>query len=142
MSEENVEIVRGLQPQADLAVLFRDDPTAAATIEAAAAFFEPDFESVFVQPVENSTATGFAGLRAAWIDWLTPWESYRTEIEDIVDLGDRVAVLTRDFGRRKGMEREVDFKGVAIYIFRGSRIARIEFHFDRAEGLEAAGLSE
>jgi hypothetical protein len=142
MSRENVDLVRALQPRTDIALLFRDDQAAAATIEAAAAFFEPDFESVFVQPVEHSTATGFAGLRTAWIEWLTPWESYRSEIEDIVDLGDRVAVLTRDFGRRKGMDREVDFKGVAIYFFRGAKIARIEFHFDRAEGLEAAGLAE
>ena len=140
MSRENVELVRALQPQGDMTQLFRDDRMAEAAIAAAAPFFEPDFEVVFVQPAEHSSHTGLHGLRSGWIDWLTPWESYRTETEDLVDLGDRVAVLTRDYGRRKGMDREIDFKGVSVYVFRDGKIARLEFHFDRAEGLEAVGL--
>ena len=142
MPEQNVELVRALQPQADLVALFGDDVTADAARAVASPFFEPDFEIVFIQPLERSTHRGFDGLRAAWVDWLTPWESYRTEIEDVIDLGDRVAVLTRDFGRREGMNREVDFKGVAVYFFNNGKIARVEFHFDRREGLAAIGLAE
>ncbi len=141
MSQENVEIVRGLQPTGvDLALLIRDDHMAAAMMESAAAVVHPDFETVFFMPVERSVHIGFDGFRAAWIDWLTPWESYRTEIEELIDLGDRVAVLTRDFGHREGVESEVDFKGVAVYTFRDRKIGLIDFHFDRAEGLEAVGL--
>jgi len=143
MSRENVEVVRNLQPTGvDLALVFRDEQTATALTEAATPFFHADFESAFVMPAERSSHTGFDGLRTAWIDWLTPWESYRTEIEELIDLDDRVAVLTRDFGRREGVEPEVSFRGVAVYVFSDGKISRIEFHFDREEGLEAVGLRE
>ena len=89
--------------------------------------------------IERATYRGVEGLRSALLDWLEPWESYRPEIEELVDLGDRVAVLTRDYGRRKGVEREVDFKGVSVYVFRGDKISRIEFHFDARRGLPRSG---
>jgi ketosteroid isomerase-like protein len=143
MSQENVEIVRALQPQVDIVPLFRSEEAATAATEAATPLFEPDFEVVLVRSdVERATYRGFEGLRSAMIDWLEPWESYRSQVEELVDLGDRVAVLVRDYGRQKGMEREVDFKGVAVYVFCGDKISRIEFHFDREEGLEAVGLPE
>jgi ketosteroid isomerase-like protein len=138
-----VEIVRALQPQADIVALFLDEEAAIASTEAATPLFEPDFEVVLVRSdIERATYRGFEGLRSAWIDWLEPWESYRSEVEELVDLGDRVAVLVRDYGRRKGMEREVDAKGVAVYAFRGDKISRIEFHFDREEGIAAVGLRD
>ncbi|TMK40297.1 MAG: nuclear transport factor 2 family protein [Actinobacteria bacterium] len=141
MSREMVEIVRALQPRADMVARFRDEETAAAAEQAATPLFEPDFEVLFVRSdVERATYRGFDGLRSAMIDWLEPWESYRSEIEELVDLGDRVAVLVRDYGRREGMEREIDFRGVSVYVFRGDRISRIEFHFDREEGMAAVGL--
>jgi ketosteroid isomerase-like protein len=88
---------------------------AIAATEAATPLFEPDFEVVLVRSdIERATYRGFEGLRSAWIDWLEPWESCSSEVEELVDLGDRVAVLVRDYGRRKGMEREVDAKGVAV----------------------------
>jgi ketosteroid isomerase-like protein len=92
--------------------------------------------------LERATYWGFEGLRSAWIDWLEPWASYRSEVEELVDLGDRVAVVVRDFGRRESMEREVDAKGVAVYTFRGDKISRIEFHFDCEEGITAGGLHD
>ena len=143
MSQEKVEIVRALQPPGDIAALFRDDEAATAAIAAATPLFESDFEVVFVRnDLEQATYRGFEGLRSAWIDWLEPWESYRAEIEEFVDLGDRVALLTHDYGRRKEMEREVDFRGLALYAFRGNRISRVEFHFDREEGIAAVGLGD
>ncbi len=45
---------------------------------------------------------GLDGMRAGWLDWLAPWVQYRTEVEDVLDAGDRAHVITRDFGRREG----------------------------------------
>jgi ketosteroid isomerase-like protein len=138
-----VEIVRALQPQGDVVAMFRDEEAATAAEQAATELFEPDFEVVLVRSdVKRATYRGFEGLRSAWIDWLEPWESYRSEVEELVDLGDRVAVLVRDYGRRNGMKREVDAKGLAVYAFRGDKISRIEFHFDREEGIVAVGLRD
>jgi ketosteroid isomerase-like protein len=138
-----VEVVRALQPPGDIAVLFRDENTSAAATDAAAPFFETEFETLLVRSdIERASYTGFDGLRRAFIDWLAPWESYRTETEELVDLGDRVAVFARDYGRRPGMDREIEMRGLSVWVFRDGLICRVEFHFDRQEGLAALGLSE
>jgi ketosteroid isomerase-like protein len=147
MSEENVEIVRQLQPgpEVDLVKLFQvggDDAAVDAAIAEAATAFTDDFVCVF-HSLSEEPRSGLRGLREAWIDWLAPWESYRTEIDEIRDAGDAVLVLSRDFGRRPGIQHEVDFHGAAVWKVRDGQIARAEFFTaDRAGAYEAAGLSE
>jgi ketosteroid isomerase-like protein len=143
MSEENVELVRRLQvaPDMDLVALFRDDAMTESLIETVAPLFDPGFECVLVLPGAREH-TGLPGLRTAWLEWLEPWESYRVEIEDVIDAGDAAVVLTRDYGRRPGMEAEVRLLGAAVWTVRDGKIVRAEFYGDRTAALEAAGLSE
>lgn len=147
MSHENVEIVRRLLgpfEQGDLAPLFRDDTINASIRAASEPFFTPDFECVFVrQDVGRAAYVGLDGLRAAWLDWLQPWESYEAEVENVIDAGhDRMVVLSRDHARPKGSSAETDFAGAPVWTIRGDKVARIEFYWDRTEGLTAAGLEE
>jgi ketosteroid isomerase-like protein len=79
-------------------------------------------------------------MRNAWLDWLEPWETYRAEIETLVDAGDKVLVLSRDFGRRTGMASEVELLASAVWTVRDERVARAEFFTDRAAAYAAAGL--
>jgi hypothetical protein len=83
MSQENVELVRSLQPShdADLVALFSDESTATALMEAVSPFFHEDFEIVAPTFVggEGARFVGLEGLRAGWLDWLAPWESYRSK---------------------------------------------------------------
>jgi ketosteroid isomerase-like protein len=142
-----VELVRQLlEPfqDADIAALFRDEAAWAATLPVASAFYAPDFECTFVRAdVGRATYSGLDGLRAAWLDWLAPWVSYRTEIEDFIDASDgRVVVLARDYAYPKGVGAEVSFVGAPVWTVRDGKVARIDFYWDRAEGLAAAGLSE
>jgi ketosteroid isomerase-like protein len=145
MSRRDVEIVRGLLgpfEQGDIVPLFRDEAISAAITAATAPFFTPDFECVFVrEDVGRAAYWGLDGLRDAWLDWLSPWESYRAEIEDVIDARDgRVVVLSRDYARPKGTDAEVYFIGAPVWTVRDGKIARIEFYWNRAEGLLAAGL--
>jgi ketosteroid isomerase-like protein len=146
MSQENVEIVRSLQPSAetDLVALFRDDATAAALMEAVSPFFHEDVELIapgFVAG-EGVRFVGLEGFRAGWLDWLEPWESYRVEIENVIDAGDDVVVLPRDYGRRAGTTGEVSVAGGAVWTVREGKVARVAFYLNRSEALEAVGLSE
>jgi ketosteroid isomerase-like protein len=59
-----------------------------------------------------------------------------------MDVGERVVLLLRDYGRRRGMEAEVELISATILTFRGGRVARWEDYTDRALALEAVGLSE
>lgn len=147
MSQQDVELVRALLApfeQGDLIPMWRDDAIFAGLLEATGDRFTPDFECVFVRDdIKRSTYDGVEGLRAAWLDWLEPWASYHAGVEEVVDAGGgRVVVLTRDHARPKGASAEVDFLGAPIWTVRDGKIARIEFYFNRAEGLAAAGLAE
>ena len=123
--------------------MWRDDAIFAAIREASGALLTHDFECVFVRAdVGRSVYYGPEGLRAAWLDWLEPWESYRAGVEDLIDAGaGRVVVLTCDHACPKGLSAEVEFLGAPIWTVRDGKIARIEFYFNRAEGLAAAGLT-
>jgi len=147
MSQENVEIVRRLLgpfERGDIIPLYRDDATSAAMTAAAAQFFTPDFECVFVRADVGRVAySGLAGLRAAWLDWLSPGGSYFAGVEDVIDAGEgRVVVLTRDHACPKGASAEVTFLGAPVWTVRDGKVARIEFYWNRAEGLAAVGLEE
>jgi hypothetical protein len=100
MSQENVELVRRLlEPfeAGDIAAFFRDEAGWAAGLPAAEAFYAADFEASFVRAdVGRARYVGLDGLRAAWLDWLAPWVSYRTEIEDLIDADSESAVSRRD----------------------------------------------
>jgi ketosteroid isomerase-like protein len=145
MSRENVELVKSLQPppDADVAALFRDEALATAARDAAAPAFAEDFECfTTVLGRRERRYGGLDGLRTLWLDWLEPWESYRTEIEEMIDAGDHVVVFVRDYGRRRGMTAEVPVVGAAVWTVRGGKVARIGFYPDRMAALEAAGLPE
>jgi ketosteroid isomerase-like protein len=147
MSQEDVEVVRRLLvpfEQGEIVPLFRDDAVSATLTAASAPFVTSDFECVFVRDdVGRAAYSGLDGLRTAWLDWLLPWESYHAEIEDVIDAGaGRVLVLTRDYARPKGAEHEVNFIGAPVWTVRDGKVARIEFYWNRAEGLAAAGLAD
>ena len=140
MSHANVAHVVGLQPAptVDLAKLFRSDATLAALVDA----LDPDFGAVFVSTLLGKmTDRGVDDLREGWLEWLSPWEEYRTEIEEARDLGGRVFLLVRDFGRRKGSAEEVAHNGAAVWPLREDKVVRAEFYGDRTTAFEAVGLS-
>ena len=143
MSQENVELVRRLQPSPDidLVSLFRDGPESERLLAAVEPFFHDDFVIAGVG-IQAGEWKGLAGLRAAWADWLEPWETYRAEIEDVIDAGDDVVVLVRDYGRRPGMSAEVQIVAAAVWTVRDGKIARNVFYPDREDALEAVGLRE
>src|SRR6266516_3813704 len=145
MSQENVEIVLRLQPgpDVDLVRLFRDDDMWAAFVEAAGPFYHPDCEFLAPGlPFDEGTYAGLDGLRAAWLEWLAPWTTYRVEIDEAIDLGERVLVLPRDFGSRKETTQEVKTTGGAVWTVRDGKITRVEFYPTREQALKAVGLQE
>jgi ketosteroid isomerase-like protein len=144
MSQENVELVKALypSPDTDIAALFRDEHSFEAMRATLGALLTDDFESVAVVLGQTRTYAGVEGLRRNWLDWLEPWVSYRTAIDELIDAGDRVVLLLRDHGRREGMDKEVEVIGASICTIRDGKLARWEDYPDREVALKAAGLSE
>jgi ketosteroid isomerase-like protein len=144
VSQESVELALAVQPapDVDLAQLFRDDNLWTAWTEANARLFHPDFECVRPGLPDGKTYIGLNGLRDTWQDWLAPWTTYRVDIEDTIDLGDRVLVLAHVFGRLEGSQAEVENTVATVWTVRDGSITRGEFYLDRAEALKAVGLEE
>ena len=145
MSQENVQTVLELpylKADFDAVKATRNDAWNATLREAAGSSFHEDFECVFRGLIgSRGTYAGFDGMRAAFMEWLAPWATYRNEVEQAIDCGDRVVVLYDVFGRLEGSAEEVKLSGGDIYTLREGRIARIEF-CRRDQALKAVGLEE
>ncbi len=141
MSQQNIELLLAISPgrDVDLTRLFRDESRWATFVEAAAPFYHPEFETAVNVLGIATIGRGMDGLRALWLDWLGPWAEYRTEVEDVIDCGDRVLVLNHSFGRLEGGTQEVREAPAAVWTVRDLKITRAEFYTDHAEGLKVAG---
>jgi ketosteroid isomerase-like protein len=135
MSEENIELVR-----ASIEVLRR---------RGADAYLEFMAEDVEVHPDSSRfpEAKPFRGreeFRRFFAEIDEGWEGgARTGvIREISSVGDRV-MARADWGGR-GQASGIDLRSslTAIYTVREGQITKIEFFFDHAQALEAAGLSE
>ena len=134
MSQENVEKVS----RAYSAWNRRDFDNAIADAD-------PDIEWTMIGatrfPGTEGTYHGHDGVREFWRVFIEPWEEFRIEIEDTQETGDLVVAHVRFYaGAREGLELEALF--VHLLDFRKGNIVRFRSFDDRAEALEAAGLSE
>jgi hypothetical protein len=145
LSQENVDLVRALWAGAgtDIAALFRDEDAFAQMADALGQVVSDDFESAMVFPgFPVQTRLGLEAFLENWRDWLEPWASYRTTIEESFDLGDRAVLLFRAHGRRDGMDVDVELIGAQICTIVNGRLARWEDWGDRDEALRSLGLAE
>jgi len=143
MSQENVEIVRRLQPSgidmvaaAAEAVPFDGVPDS---------LFSDDLESSFT--AEHAQARlgpyrGAEGLAAAWREWLEPWSRYEIETEEFIDAGDRVVVFVRVRGQTSRDGVDVEHAPAAVWTVRQGKVTAIEFYLERGQALKAVGLEE
>src|SRR5262245_11122052 len=143
MSQENVDLVRGLIPPSDmdLAALFRDKAVFDQMVSALEPFIDPQVESVAVWQ-GGTVYDGVQGFRQLWLDWLEPWTSYHTGVDEVIDAGERVVLFARDTGWREDTDVEVELVAASIWDVRDGKIIRVEFFASREEALEAAGPSE
>jgi ketosteroid isomerase-like protein len=130
MSRENVEWARKLGEAWD-----RGDRKAVEALfeNHVAADFEAD--PLYLEGVYK----GFDGLRQARADMLELWEDYRSELEEVVDLGEHVLLLTHVTGRGTV---PVDRRIAVLMRFRGDKLLWVKDFATEAEALEAVGLSE
>jgi len=103
-----------------------------------------DFEwhPAIVGALHGAFYRGREGVERFAADTSENGEQLQNVAAEFRDLGDRVCVLGRLKGRGKGSGAPVDQQYAGIYDFRDDRVWRYRVYFDRAEGLQAAGLSE
>jgi ketosteroid isomerase-like protein len=130
MSQENVEIV---QRAFDA---FHSGNTDRAE---ALATIDPN---VVYSPVEDGPSHGLHAIRDQFKRWESSWEELVETAEEFIDAGDRVVVTALYRGRGQGSGVPIEARFYAVYTLRDGRVVRVDEFTDRAEALEAAGLSE
>jgi ketosteroid isomerase-like protein len=133
MTEENLEIVRKMYERRERGDMYVGE------------FVHPEIEFArFGSEAPDFTGEwrGMEGLRKATADYLNVWEDYRFEVERMIDLGDRVLVLERQTARGKRSGATIGQDVGALLTLRDGLIVRWEYYWERAEALQAAGLSE
>ena len=70
-----------------------------------------------------------------------PWD-VDVQLEEMIDMGAKVLVIGQIAVRGKGSGVRVSGPLIVLDTFRAGRIVREQFFNDRAEALEAAGLSD
>ena len=141
VSAENVELIRALAPgpDDDLPSLLNDDRAAAQWIDAIAEHFHPSVQGTmrFAGMTPVTYEGGMEGLLEAWRDWLRYWASFRTEVEDVLDAGDRVVLVFRGYGRRRPDAPEITLRRAAIWTVTGKRVSHVDFNVPHEEALAA-----
>jgi ketosteroid isomerase-like protein len=79
--------------------------------------------------------------RRAIDNWFDVWEWMHVEIEDIVEIDDRLLVTFHQRAKAKSSEIEVEIRSFNVYTFRDSKITRIQLFTEKEPALEAAGLA-
>jgi ketosteroid isomerase-like protein len=132
MSEENVEIVRRAYAAWD-----REDREPALAFFADDVVWTPAREDPDPQPHR-----GREGVRQFWGQWEELFDNMRIDTEELIVVGDRVVSRLHVTGSGKGSGIDVDQRVYQVTGFRDGLIVRVDEFYDRAEALEAAGLSE
>ena len=133
MSEENVQVVREMTARFNRDGFMPED------------LFDPEVElfNIRESPLPGPYR-GYEGLREWREGVFEVLEDGRFEIDDLIDVdeSDLVIFRVRLLGRARHTGLQIDIGWTAVQWFREGRIYRSESFTNRAEALEAAGLSE
>ncbi len=133
MSQENVEIVRGIYAQ-----------WAQGHMRAGVEVFDPDIDFKSFLPDANDwvVARGPAEVEAFMREFLAQWANYRLIAEEFRDAGTKVFVGGRQAARGRLSGAEVELPMHSAWTFRAEKVVALRFTPLREEALEAAGLLE
>ena len=155
MSQENVEIVRRLYEDGEAAYYGRIEALHEANesgdfsefMAATEEMIDPDF---VLRPPEDSPFPeagtrewrGRKGFLRFVAGQAEGFDAMSLEPEEFIDAGDRVVVPLQFGGQARFTGLEVKFAVVHVVMLRDGKLARLDIFMNRAEALEAAGLSE
>jgi ketosteroid isomerase-like protein len=126
MSEENVEIVRGVYDGWS-----RGDFSAGE-------FFAPDVEFELVDWPHPARSRGLAEMARIWRATLAAWDDFRAEADDFIDFGHNVLVLNRIRGRGKESGAEVSAQTATVWTLETGKVVRLALYWDTAGARQAA----
>jgi hypothetical protein len=101
----------------------------------------PDYVTVMASESVTQDYTGPEGFEEAWTDWLTPYESFRIEFDEVIQLEDRLVFTVRQIVTTRHSSVEVETPSASVWWFEDGKIRQAGFYLDRRAGLKAAGIA-
>jgi ketosteroid isomerase-like protein len=101
----------------------------------------PEYVTVMVSEAVTQDYPGPEGFEEAWADWLSPYESFRVEVEEVIPLEDRLVFTVRQIATTRHSSVEVETASAAIWWLDDGQIRQAAFYLDRQAGLKAAGIA-
>ena len=129
MSRENVEIVRN-----SIDAYLRGD------FDASLAAYAEDAEIDARHFPEGRVYRGPDGLSDLMRTYIGTFDDYRLEVEDVIDAGERVLMLTRESGISKGARVPIEGRYGIVFTVEDGRITRWQGFVDLEDAYRAAGL--
>jgi ketosteroid isomerase-like protein len=81
---------------------------------------------------------GHSGVRQAMQRWSEAWEERRVELQELIDAGDQVVVVTHEYATAAHTGISLDRCVAEVWTVRGGRVIAIHEFRDRDEALAAA----
>jgi ketosteroid isomerase-like protein len=100
----------------------------------------PDFVTLMTSESATQEHPGLEGYREALTEWISPYEEFRLEIEEVVLKDDKVVFLARQVATTRHQGVEVATESASVWWMREGQIAQIAFYLDRQSALRAAGV--
>jgi ketosteroid isomerase-like protein len=131
MSEENLQVVRAAF-----------EAWNAGQMDALREMHDPDV--IMRSPRDWPEPGPFVGRDAVMREWeqqRATWDADAAEpMGELIDVADRVVAMFN--WRAAGHGPEANFELTGVYTVRGGKVLGIEYFWDHAEALDAAGLNE
>ena len=136
MSQQDVEVVRNLfagAATADKRALLEILPQ---LIEQAC---DPEIEWVEdPQRADSRTYRGHAGVRESFERWLEGFDEYSFKLEDVIDCGANVLVITEERARGAASGATISSRNYAVLTLRDGKLLRYREFYDEDAARRAA----
>ena len=100
----------------------------------------PGYVTLMVSEAASQDYPGVDGFREAWSDWISPYDGFRIEFDDVQLLEDRLLFEVRQIATTRQNGVEVETPSAAIWWFEDGQISQAAFYLDRQAGRKAAGI--
>ena len=131
MSQENVKVVRTIVEAAE-----RGD------WEAALSAYDDGVVLDQSRMPGGGVYHGHAGVREFYRRWIAAWDSFRIEVERVIDAGEVVVDVNTVSGIGTESGAAVTMRTANVWHVEGGKVVRHVGYPDASMALEAAGLSE
>ena len=85
---------------------------------------------------------GHAGFGRWLEDWASAWSEFSMEPQEFLDADERVVAVIRMKAKGQGSGVEVERQDAMVFEVLDGKIKRLDYYNNRAQALEAVGLTE